>query len=301
MTSPTIEELEDAMKSCDGPMHALAFFPIWKLYKYIKKEGITVTLDGQGPDEMLGGYRPIEDALWTAIELQKPWWFYDIYRTYAAQGETAHFSSKKFAKRITLEIIKFTPKIIIKTLLRRIGLYNKPDLLQKSKGEFKNLLDKSLYNQFFNTPLPGILNQYDRCSMAHGVECRMPFMDYNIVEFIFSLPPESKVGNGYTKYVLREAMKGILPDETRLNKKKIGFNAPIVDWFKGNLREWMLSQMEKSSFQECEYFNGRELLSKFNNFLQNPNAQWGEAWSFWPPIHIAWWLEFIKTEKFTAK
>lgn len=81
--------------------------------------------------------------------------------------------------------------------------------------------------QFFQAPLPGILNQYDLCAMANGVECRMPFMDYRIVEFVFSLPFESKVGNGFKKRIIRSAMDGILPDQIRRNKLKIGFNAPI--------------------------------------------------------------------------
>lgn len=67
---PNEKELIRAMAECDGPMHALAFYPIWKLYQYIKKQRITVTLDGQGPDEMLGGYRPVYEALMAAIELK---------------------------------------------------------------------------------------------------------------------------------------------------------------------------------------------------------------------------------------
>ncbi|MFZ2881516.1 MAG: asparagine synthase (glutamine-hydrolyzing), partial [Candidatus Moraniibacteriota bacterium] len=77
---PSEDALELALKQCDGPMHALAFFPIWSLYKYIKQQKISVTLDGQGPDEMLGGYNPIYESLMAAIELKKPRWFWDVYR-----------------------------------------------------------------------------------------------------------------------------------------------------------------------------------------------------------------------------
>jgi asparagine synthase (glutamine-hydrolysing) len=121
-------------------------------------------------------------------------------------------------------------------------------------------------------------------------------MDYRIVEFIFSLPPESKVGGGYTKKVLREALKGILPDETRLNKLKLGFNAPIVDWFRGPLKDFMLEQMEKKEFIESKYFNGKKIKKDFEFFLKNSNPQWIEAWKFWPPVHLTWWINHNNIE-----
>ena len=62
--------------------------------------------------------------------------------------------------------------------------------------------------------------------MAHGVELRMPFLDWRLVCFAFSLPDESKIGGGYTKRVLREAMRGLMPEPTRARTTKIGFGPP---------------------------------------------------------------------------
>jgi asparagine synthase (glutamine-hydrolysing) len=308
--APSKKELEEAMEQCDGPMNALAFFPIWSLYRYIKGQGIAVTLDGQGPDEMLGGYRPISEALKAAIELKSPKWFWDVYKTYSSQGESKQFSSKWFTRKVIA--VLFFRRIV--TIVSEIAAWSgfprmKGDLgkfLNPNRNKlifsrksifFSNSLDASLFSQFFQSPLPGILNQYDRCSMAHGVECRMPYMDYRIVEFVFSLPPESKVGGGYTKRVLREAMKGILPDEVRLNKLKIGFNAPIVDWFKGPLKEFMLEQMDKKEFMESIFFSGKELRKEFDNFLKSSNPDWNEAWKFWPPVHLTWWINYNNINK----
>ncbi|HRY82207.1 MAG TPA: asparagine synthase (glutamine-hydrolyzing) [Candidatus Moranbacteria bacterium] len=300
---PSKEDLEMAMEQCDGPMHALAFFPIWNLYKYIKNQGITVTLDGQGPDEMLGGYRPILEALESAIEFKNSRWFWDIYKTYSAQGETPQFSSKWYARKVLIVVIFKKIIIYITNIFSWLGFSKMKNDLSKLLGEnkkninfskkstgFNDLLDESLFEQFFQSPLPGILNQYDRCSMAHGVECRMPYMDYRIVEFVFSLPPESKVGGGYTKRVLREALKEILPDETRLNKLKLGFNAPIVDWFRGPLKEFMIEQMDTQEFVNSKYFDGEKMKNDFEIFLRNPKPSWDDAWKFWPPVHLTWWM-----------
>ena len=119
-------------------------------------------------------------------------------------------------------------------------------------------------------------------------------MDYRIVEFVSSLPVQSKVGGGYTKRILREALKGVLPDSTRLNKLKIGFNAPIVDWFKNPLREWMLESTNSNAFLQSEYFDGSLEKAKFDQFLSNPQPQWNDAWRFWPTVHLVWWLNQLK-------
>jgi len=289
---PTPVELEQAMEQCDGPMHTLAFYPIWSLYRYIKNQGITVTLDGQGPDEMLGGYTPLYEALQAAFELKKPFWFLDVFKTYAAQGENIYKSSRADASYILkLFFIKKWKSFTIIFRKNQNKVFTEFNFFAQNNNNYTNALDKSLYKQFFQSPLPAILNQYDRCSMANGVECRMPFMDYRVVEFIFSLPVTSKVGKGYTKRVLREAMKDILPDKFRLNKVKIGFNAPIIEWFRGPLKEWMQMQMEKDTFLNSTYFDGHALKKQFEIFVKKEKTDWSEAWKFWAPVHISWWLE----------
>jgi len=316
--STDIDDIQKAMKQCDGPMHALAFFPIWKLFQNIKKEGITVTLDGQGPDEMLGGYYNLEPALQAAYQMKKPKWFFDVYRTYSLLGESPYFSSRKTSELILQNFYKrkrenvilsisagyrsfkhFLLKVLEWLRLYRFELIENTvnthsfPLDRKNNGPiFSNVFDEDLYQQFFFSPLPTILQQYDRCSMAHGVECRMPFMDYRIVEFIFSLPSISKLGKGYTKRILREAVKGTIPESIRLDKNKIGFNAPIVEWFRDPLKEFMLEIMNTIEFENSIYFNGNEIRNNYLSFLSSDNPEWSVAWKFWPPVHLTWWLKF---------
>jgi asparagine synthase (glutamine-hydrolysing) len=306
---PAIHELELAMSECDGPYIALSFFPIWKLYQYIKSQDISVTLDGQGPDELLGGYNFVYEAMKGAWQKKDPFWFADVYKTYAALGESEQISSKKlvqdqyrrFSKEKKLQIMNRI-KDPVKNMLRSAGMYNKQQLVKlpeqgysKEADFLQNDFDKYLFDVFTSSSLPYILFQYDRCSMASGVECRTPFLDYRIVEFIFSLPTKSKLGGGYTKRVLREAMKGILPDSTRLNKRKLGFTAPMVDWFKRDLKDWMLLQMQSDSFLNNKYFDGEILKKEYEDYLASDNEDWGTPWKFWPPVHLAWWLNEIKS------
>ncbi|MBF0430933.1 MAG: asparagine synthase (glutamine-hydrolyzing) [Fibrobacteria bacterium] len=306
ITAPSPDSLEQVMCLMDGPMPNLAFYPISQLYREIKNQGISVTLDGQGPDEMLGGYFVLKEALNTAMELKDFPWFFDVYRTYMACGETSQYSMKKEAKKVLQSVLQAKVKTWWKYFLWHFKSHTSALPYNVQGGDsgisenfipkrpiLGNTLDRLLYSQFFESILPGLFQQYDRCSMAYGVECRMPFVDYRLVEYLFSLPPRSKIGGGYTKRVLREAVKDILPDSIRLNKQKIGFNSPIVDWFSGPLKTYMSDQMASSAFLESGFFDGRSLRSDFETFLKSPAPQWNTAWKFWGPVHFTWWQAFV--------
>lgn len=111
---------------------------------------------------------------------------------------------------------------------------------------------QQLYEIYVLSILPTLLRNYDRYSMASGVEVRMPFMDWRLMCFTFSLPWSSKIGSGFTKRIQRDAMQGILIDEVRTRRDKIGWNAPAHEWFQGPLRPYVDDLMTKSS--NSKYF-----------------------------------------------
>ena len=292
---PSAEQLLKAVSSCDGPMHAFAFYPIWELYRTIKESGIKVTLDGQGPDEMMGGYfESIRGGLRAAMSPLKLRRFVDIFKTYRDQGESQYRSSRALAIFELAQLLKSPVSHLKRALMHamRDNGATEPSLdFAYQMPETLDAFRAGLFSYFCQKQLPTILQQYDRCSMAHGVECRMPFIDYRIVEFVFSLPNESLVGGGFTKRVLREAVAGIVPEQTRMNKVKIGFNAPIVEWFFGPLRELMLDTMRSRDFLQNELFDGRGLANDFETWLKSP--QWDSAWAFWPPVHYVLWRQMF--------
>jgi asparagine synthase (glutamine-hydrolysing) len=273
-------------------MHALAFYPIWKLYGFIRAKGVKVTLDGQGADEMMGGYfETIQAAMLSAVKGIRPFWLRDVYKTYSDLGESDYLSRKADARKELTSLIK-SPLSLGRKWLR--GRFNGRGSTSRDELEYSqpvprgvSLLMADLYRQFCQIQLPTILQQFDRCSMAHGVECRMPYMDYRIVEFVFSLPEKSLVSGGYTKRILREAIRGLIPDGARLNKNKIGFNAPLVEWFAGPLRELMRDVLASRECRESAHFTGRDLPDRFSAWLKDP--QWESAWRFWPPVHFVLW------------
>ena len=96
-------------------------------------------------------------------------------------------------------------------------------------GESEHLENK-LYQMTFINNLQTLLRHEDRNSMAFSVEARVPFLDHRLVEFAFSLPSKFKIRGGYTKRVLRDGMKGVIPEKIRWRVSKLGFATPEKKW-----------------------------------------------------------------------
>ena len=144
--------------------------------------------------------------------------------------------------------------------------YPKNDDRSHTNFQKMDSFNKSLYEMFHCSILPTLLRNYDRYSMANGVESRMPFLDWRLVSYTFSLPTSSKIGNGYTKRVLRDSLKNILIDDVRLRKRKVGWNAPINNWLKGPLSYLLEDKNILNNLDSKE----KNLINKFK-LNDNPN------------------------------
>ena len=157
-------------------------------------------------------------------------------------------------------------------------------------------LNDGLYNDFHANLLPAILRNFDRCSAAHGVEVRMPFMDYRLVTYAFSLDSSAKVGGGYTKRIIRDAMEGVMPDEIRTRRSKIGFNSPMIEWYNGGLKQFLLKMINRDSFKSRTEFD----VKKYSEVIQHRTASsswtkddWGLSLDVWSKINFCLWNELF--------
>ena len=154
-------------------------------------------------------------------------------------------------------------------------------------------LNKVLYRATFLTILPTLLRNYDRYSMANGVEIRMPFMDYRLVEKAFSWGWNSKIRNGYTKSIVRDAMAPFMPEHIAYRKSKIGFNTPIIEWMQGPLKEWFLDEVHSKAFQECPYIEPDKLRSQACKVIDNSNIAWGDGSNCWSQLTPYLWEKYF--------
>jgi asparagine synthase (glutamine-hydrolysing) len=104
--------------------------------------------------------------------------------------------------------------------------------------------------------------------MQHGIEIRMPFMDYRLVSYIFSLPTSSKIGNGYTKKILRDAMKNTLPEDIRTRTFKVGIGVPD-EWYTNQLKPMILDLFHSKEFLESEYWDGKGIVKYLETGYRN--------------------------------
>lgn len=161
-----------------------------------------------------------------------------------------------------------------------------------------NQVNENLYRDFHTTLLPSILRNYDRCSMAHGIEVRMPLMDWRLVTFTFGLPADSKIGAGYTKRVLRDAMQGIMPEKIRRRRSKIGFNSPMIEWYNGGMATLLGKIVNHPLWLESPFWNGHQLrdyiLEKTKTCAWTTN-DWGASLQIWAFVNIVLWqLLFVE-------
>ena len=137
-----------------------------------------------------------------------------------------------------------------------------------------------------------ILYKTDRMSMAHSLEVRPPFLDHRIVEFAASLPERLKIRGGTQKYVLRELMRGKLP-ETVLTRKKTGFDIPTHDWFRGPLRGLLMDTVTPEAIGAAGIFDGRAIETLIGDHMERRiNA----GYHLWGLLTLFLWMKRWKVQ-----
>jgi len=258
--------------------------PMIMLYESVKKNGVTVTLDGHGADELLSGYQQGNlETLWDArYSPSKTKDILSIYQDsinedkeqYKRTGNTklyTDYMSKKFVKKM---------------------LGKKMPSIDNAHPNFKKLDNHAqyLYAMFHENILPTLLRNYDRYAMINSVEIRMPFMDHRIVNFVNSLPYSSKIGNGYTKRIVRDALDPYMPKEVTWRKSKIGFSSPIVNWMQNDLNEWFMDTVNDSSFLQSNLVsNPKELQTKITEIVKGENNDFSTAQKCWSDLSPYIW------------
>lgn len=284
------------------------------VYRGMRENKYIVSLDGHGVDEMLYGYRSLAGmAITQSVMALNVTTEEDLKETYLNMfhEQVRESEKEKLNKRIYnlkqisgINTASGKLKYRLKQNLKKIAgktenifsystNIHSEFLIARNVKAFKNLSDKpvslshydiaekELAIDFYYRNIPYNMKDFDRAAMQHGIEIRMPFMDYTLVNFVFSLPTDFKIGNGYTKRIMRDSLSSILPEKVRTRKLKIGMGAPINDWFNHQLSTYICDTVSSSSFLQNGLWKGPEL----QNFVleKSKNKTWtlSEAQQFW--------------------
>jgi asparagine synthase (glutamine-hydrolysing) len=212
------EVLEQTMAFQEAPFSGLSPIAQNAVFRKVSDAGFKVLLGGQGSDEIFAGYRKfIVIALREALH----------------RREATGALRLMYSLGLMLAHEAGQARMYWQNLNRYKGGKGKPSgfrLLDWEPGAHNlwgeagmSLPDRQI-EDIQQWSLPTLLRYEDRNSMGYGIETRLPFMDYRLIEFALALPTRMKIANGYGKWMLRHAAKGLVPDVVRLNRKKRGFD-----------------------------------------------------------------------------
>ncbi|WP_166963639.1 asparagine synthase (glutamine-hydrolyzing) [Yeosuana marina] len=223
----------------DEPFGGIPTLAYSKLFASASKKDVKVLLDGQGMDEQLVGY--------------------DYYRN---NSKSTIQGVKKSPFRKNMLHISFTDNILKKD-------YPMP---------FDSLLNNLQYRDLFYTKIPRALRFNDRVSMAHSTELRVPFLDYRLVEFGFSLPDEFKIKNNQGKQILRDIIADYVDSNVSYSPKR-ALQTPQREWLGRDLKDFVQNHINKiKSSAYKSWFNEKEIDLEWDKYLAGDNQSSFHIW-----------------------
>ena len=237
----SLPKLKDLIAYHDVPVATISYYVHSLLTEQVQKGGFRVSVSGTAADELFTGY--YDHFLLHLNEVRDE----PDYKDYVADWE-------EHILPVVRNPILRTPDLYAKDPGFRDHIFDASDQLKEYLLEpfeeayaeetySDNLLRNRMLNELFHESIPVILHEDDLNSMCYSIENRSPYLDTRLLEFAGSIPARHLIRNGFGKFVLREAMKGILNDQVRLDRQKKGFNASInsmVDLKSPEVREYLL-------------------------------------------------------------
>lgn len=229
-----VDHFERICYHLEEPFQSASVVAQYRVFERARQQGVTVLLDGQGADELLGGYSKYYPWYWRELFLHnKP-----LLRQELAQaGGSALEASWGWKEQLAARWPHWATTWLTRRRSRQQSAHPHltRDFVQASGRSHYALphiptLNGVLYYNTFLNGLEELLQYADRNSMAHSREVRLPFLSHELAGFAFSLPAGFKIREGYTKWVLRRAMESRLPAAIVWRKDKIGFEPPQQSW-----------------------------------------------------------------------
>ena len=281
--------LVEIARQQDEPFGSTSIAAQWFVFDSAHRAGLKVMLDGQGADEVLGGYHYYFPLIASALlRARRPLQYARFARSHRrALGEPPLSRRYALASLAPARLRRAAPERL--TLPPAAGLLA-PDLRDRANGALAGPPEFDSINEILaayttSLGLPSLLRFEDRNSMAHSIEARVPFLDHRLVEFAFRLPGDYKVKGVETKYVMREALKGVLPERIRTRTDKIGFRAePAATWALAERnREALLAA--RTPYEE-RWFDRSALADLFAGSDRSAGAEF----MLWRAINTKLWL-----------
>ncbi|PFF02629.1 asparagine synthase (glutamine-hydrolyzing) [Bacillus thuringiensis] len=248
-----MNEFPKIMWHMDDPLADPAAVPLYFVAKEARKH-VTVVLSGEGSDELFGGYNIYREPNSLKMFSYIPTSGRTVLKALSGALKEG-FKGKSFLERGCTPIEEryygnakiFREEEKIKLIKSYNESVNYKDVTKALYNEIKDYDDvsKMQYIDMYTWLRGDILLKADKMSTAHSLELRVPFLDKEVFDVASKIPTELKIANRTTKAILREAVRGIVPDHV-LDRKKLGFPVPIRHWLKDEMYDWALNIIKES-------------------------------------------------------
>lgn len=301
-------DIDDLIATQGEPFYSTSVYAQYRVFKLAKEQGVTVTLDGQGADELLAGYNgypgPRLRSLLQQGRVGDMLQFISAYSTWPGR-------SKKHA--VQALIAQYVPPSLHTLALKLVGRNPAPTWINRHVVEAMHLAqgnypEKLLVNEdnpkgrylmgtlrqsLAGGALGSLLRHGDRNSMRWAVESRVPFLNTDIAEFLLSLPEHFLISSqAETKHVMRRGLQGIVPQSILERKDKVGFATPEAAWLKQLGEKRILEWLEGSS--HISLLNGQACHEEIQQIMSGTRPFSYRAWRL---INLCRWAQLYNIEK----
>jgi asparagine synthase (glutamine-hydrolysing) len=278
----------------DEPYADSSAIPTYRVCQLARRH-VTVALSGDGGDENFVGYRryrlfsfeeqlrrlmphKLRAAVFGPLGALYPKldWAPRVLRGKTTLQALARSSVEAYLHGVEITPERLRRQMFSPEMTRELGGHRAGHLFQQHVGNksFSSPLSLVQYLDF-KTYLPGdILTKVDRASMAHGLEVRTPFLDYELVEWAARLPAQMKLRGGVGKHILKESLRPLLPEQI-LDRSKMGFAVPLDVWFRGSLKDQIADVVRGPRLAGSGMFNPsvlRRLVDDHQSHRRNHSA-----------------------------
>jgi asparagine synthase (glutamine-hydrolysing) len=287
------------------------------LVSQLARQHVTVSLSGDGADELFGGYNRhlMGERMWSRLRrLPK-------FGRLALAGGIKAFSPDRWDaifKTLGRALpSRFSPKLPgqkLHKLAGIMGVANPTDMYQRLTSQWQSPesivlgtesaeqrqawpdlgnLSQEIMLMDLLTYLPGdILTKVDRAAMGVSLETRVPFLDHNVIEFAWTLPLEMKIRQGQGKWVLRQVLDRYVP-RSLVERPKSGFGVPIEDWLRGPLRDWAEDLIDENRLRNEGFLNPQPIRKMWAQQLAGTHSNHHQLWTV---LMFQAWLSCWKSE-----
>ena len=276
------ENMEKMISILESPFTSIRLFGIEAIYSFIEKTNIKVILEGDGGDELFGGYDynffPYLQGKYKSKNKVDTRLVGDLFKFARLKKKSTKEQYQLFLNLIISKSYQYgstsdgTPFV-------NIDLFDKDFLNSNIDENFFNDeflketrhvsdLKKSQYRDIYYIKLPRALKYKDRISMNYGIEARIPFLDHHFALNSFNLEDRYKIKDFETRYIFKKILKKITKNKIKFNKTKISIADPQSQWLANGLKNYTLDNLNSSHFRKIDIFNHNKIKVEFEKFCK---------------------------------